>query len=107
MYIEEEGKKYYYLQVECKGSDDNTDRGLGQSLRYYFLAKGLCTFIAIPYNHYQLLSLREIVKILPIGLLVVTPDKNVGMVKETNGISKVEVREGAFPSTKNSIHGFF
>ena len=85
----EDNKTVYhrYLQVECKKTDDDIDRALGQCLHYYTLFKGLFTYLAVPEDFSKLQDLQEILRFvdLPIGLLVVRHDGRVETIKEAEG----------------------
>lgn len=76
-----------YLQVECKKTNDDIERALGQCLRYYTNFKGLFTYLAVPEDFSKMQELQEILRFLnlPIGLLTVHHDGRVETVKEAEG----------------------
>jgi len=76
-----------YLQVECKKTNDDIERALGQCLHYYTIFEGLFTYLAVPEDFSKLQELQKILTFvnLPIGLLIVHHDGKVETIKEAEG----------------------
>jgi len=85
----ETGKTVYhrYLQVECKKTNDDIERGLGQCLHYYTIFDGLFTYLAVPEDFSKLQELQKVMNFvgLPIGLLVVHYDGRIEIVRKAEG----------------------
>ena len=79
-----------HVIVECKGSDADLDRALGQSLGYHVLFDQVPTYLAIPRNHFRFNYLKEVIEILdlPLGLLQVDENGEVYRLREARGEPK-------------------
>lgn len=62
--------------IECKGSDADLDRALGQSLGYYVLFGKVPTYLAVPRNHFRFTFLKEIIETLDLPLGLIQVDEN-------------------------------
>lgn len=73
--------------IECKGSDADLDRALGQSLGYYVLFGNVPTYLAVPRNHFRFNYLKEVIETLdlPLGLIQVEENGEINKVKEARG----------------------
>jgi hypothetical protein len=81
----------FHVQVECKGSDAESDRALGQSLGYLVFADGVPTYLAFPYDYPDIGYVRNIVEKLdlPLGLLLVAEDGTVDKIRSARGEPKI------------------
>jgi len=72
------------VQVECKGTDADVDKALGQTLRYVFKSPSGQTYLAVPEDYGNLEVLQQMMDAfsLPIGLLIVKYDGTVEVKKE-------------------------
>lgn len=75
------------LQIECKGTSDDNDRAVGQCLRYYLIAKGLTTYLAVPSDYRYLQDVEKVMNEfnLPIGILLVGNNGDVNVSREAIG----------------------
>jgi hypothetical protein len=84
----------FIAQVECKGTQKDTstavewtDASIGQALRY-LIKNGksgpIPTYLGLPYDFYNLETLKLILEKLnlPLGLLIVTADGTVEIVRQ-------------------------
>jgi len=71
----------HYEQVECKGTDSNVHRAIGQCLDYFWSYGRIPTYLAVPENFLQYETLERIIKYfkLPIGILSVNGDRVVSL----------------------------
>lgn len=79
-----------HVQVECKGSDSDPDRALGQSLGYLIIGDEVPTYLAFPYAYQDFDYIRRIVEKLdlPLGLLLVAEDGRVDIIRNARGEPK-------------------
>lgn len=76
-----------YEQVECKGTDSNIHRAIGQCLDYYLAYRKIPTYLAVPQDYEQLGTLERIIGFfnLPIGILLVDNDGLISKRREAKG----------------------
>ena len=83
-----------FLHVECKKTNDDMDRAIGQCLRYYASIperskelKGIPTYLAVPEDFQSLKELKYVIEFidLPLGLLVVYYDGKVEELRKAIG----------------------
>jgi len=76
-----------HMIVECKGSDSELDRALGQSLGYHVDYGQVPTYLAIPRSHFRFNYLKKVIEKLdlPLGLLQVDENGEVYKVREAKG----------------------
>jgi len=76
-----------YLQVECKKTDDDMDKAIGQCLRYYTSSQGAPTYLAVPEDYTELKETQRVLEFpnLPIGLLLVHYNSEVMVLREARG----------------------
>jgi len=72
------------VQVECKGTDADVDKALGQTLRYAFKSPSSQTYLALPEDYENLEVLHQMLNAfnLAIGLLLVKYDGTVEVKKK-------------------------
>jgi hypothetical protein len=74
-------------EIECKGTNSDFHRALGQCLDYYFFYDCIPTYLAIPKDYRQLEFLKQIIDFfkLPIGILLLDDTGKVTKEMETRG----------------------
>lgn len=82
------------VQVECKGTNANLDRAIGQCLRYYIKNRKIPIFLCVPEDYQELMTLRNLLHDLdlPIGLLIVEANKNIIIDRIAKGFESVMKR---------------
>ena len=74
-------------QIECKGTNSDVHRAIGQSLDYYFNSDCIPTYLAVPEDYKQLKILEQIMGFfsLPIGILLVDSQGKISVKREAKG----------------------
>lgn len=75
-----------HLQVECKGSNDDVDRAIGQTLGY-IITYNAPIFLAIPENYRYFRYLEKVIESfnLPLGILIVS-DQEITKKRDLKGV---------------------
>lgn len=110
----EESWKIDIEQIECKGTDSDSNRAIGQCLKYYHMYDSIPTYLAVPRDYKFLVNLKQVIDFskLPIGLLLVDELGQISMEKEANGRirwhklyhAKIEDSTLTYKSTHPKLH---
>jgi hypothetical protein len=76
-----------YEQVECKGTDSDVQRSIGQCLDYFRVDGRIPTYVAIPEDYRQYAILERMIEYfkLPFGILSISDERVISKRKDAKG----------------------